>query len=138
MTIAVEDLTAYLKADAGITAIAAGRIYPQNLPQKAAGASLLANLPAVVYMQVSGARPSSMEGVTGLNDGRYQFACMAGDYLTAKKLSQAVRVSLNKLKGTIGSTVILDTSLDAERDTYDAIELTFRVDLDFKIWHREP
>jgi hypothetical protein len=135
VTIAVEDLTSYLTANGGVNAIAQGRIYAQNLPQKSATST---NLPAVVYHQVSGPRPSTMEGATGLNDGRYQFACMAYDYLTAKKLSQAVRQALNKFSGTVGSTVILDVSLDSERDTYDSIELIFRCDLDFKIWHREP
>ncbi|HXM32298.1 MAG TPA: DUF3168 domain-containing protein [Chthoniobacterales bacterium] len=134
-TIPIEDLTAYLKANAGISGIVGTSVYPQNLPQKSATSN---NLPAVVYTQVSGVRPSSMEGVSGLNDGRYQFACMALDYLTAKRLSQAVRQALIKFQGTVGSTVILDTSLLAERDIYDSIELTFRCDLDFQIWHREP
>lgn len=135
MSTFVEDLAAYLKANAGIGAIVGTRVYPQNLPQKSATSN---NLPAVVYIQVSGARPSSMEGVTGLNDGRYQFACMALDYLTAKQLSQAVREALSKLKGAVGGSQIFDSSLLAERDIYDSIELTFRCDLDFQIWHSEP
>jgi hypothetical protein len=135
VSIAVEDLNTALSGDAGISAIAAGRIYSQNLPQKSATST---NLPAVVVSQVSGMRPGTMEGATGLNDGRYSFSCMALDYLTAKKLSQAVRQKLSKFQGMIGSTVILDVSLDAERDFYDSIELIFRTDLDFKIWHREP
>lgn len=133
MTIAAEDLTAYLKANAGIIATGAG-VYPQNLPQKSAASN---NLPAIVYMQVSGTRPGTMEGAIGLNDARYQFACMALDYLTAKQLSGAVRQALLKLQTTIGATTILDTSLLAERDAYDAIELTYRIDLDFSIWHTE-
>jgi len=135
VSIAVEDITTFLQADAGITAIAAGRIYAQNLPQRSATST---NLPAVVFSQISGMRPSTMEGTTGLNDGRYQFSCMSLDYLTTKKLSQAVRQKLSKFQGTVGSTAILDVSLDAERDFYDNIELIFRTDLDFKIWHREP
>lgn len=135
-TMMVEDITAYLIANAGVAAIAVGRVYAQNLPQqRAAGFN---PLPAVVYTQISGNRPSTMEGTTGLNDGRYQFSCIAMDYLTAKKLSQAVRQALGRLSGTIGSTAILDCSLISERDLYNSVSLEFRTDLDFQIWHREP
>jgi Protein of unknown function (DUF3168) len=135
VTIAAEDFNTFLTADAGISAIAAGRIYWQNLPQKSATST---NLPAVVISQVSGKRPSTMEGATGLNDGRYTFSCMSFDALTTKKLSQAVRQKLSKFQGTVGSTAVLDVSLDSERDVYDSLELIFRTDLDFMIWHREP
>jgi len=135
MTIAAEDLNAFLTADAGISAIAGSHIYSQNLPQKSATST---NLPAAVVSQVSGMRPSSMEGANGLNDARYTVSCMSLDYLTTKRLSQAVRQRLSEFQGTIGSTVILVITLDTERDFYYAIELIFRTDLDFKIWHREP
>ena len=131
MTIAVEDLTAYLKANAGINAIVAGRVWPQNIPQNAV-------LPGLVYKEISGVRPSTLEGATGLNNGRYEFGCVALDYLAAKQLSQAVRQALSKLRAIIGSTEILDTSLLMERDVYDSLTLEYRVDLDFQIWHREP
>jgi len=134
-TIPVEDITTLLKNDAGVSGIVGTKVFAQNLPEKSATSTFL---PAVVYTQVSGVRPSTMEGATGLNDGRYQFACMAKDYLTAKKLSQAVRKVLLKFTGTVGSTVFLDSSLLAERDMYDWLELSFRCDLDFQIWHREP
>jgi hypothetical protein len=128
----VEDFAAYLMANAGIQAIAGAapntRIYAQNLPQQRAGG--FSPLPAVVYSQISGDRPSTMEGATGLNKGRYQFSCMAMDYKTAKLLSQAVRQALNRVSGTVGSTATLDVSLLSERE--------FRTDLDFEIWHREP
>ena len=137
----VEDFTAYLMANAGIQAIAGAapgtRVYARNVPQKSAGGGFNP-LPCVVYSQVSGVRPSTMEGATGLNDGRYNFACVASDYSTAKKLGEAVRLALNRLKGTIGGTVTLDVSLLSERDTYNGLSLEFTTDLDFQIWHREP
>jgi hypothetical protein len=141
MSIPVEDLTAFLLANAGIAAIVGTHVYSQNLPEKPPAAIAGAtggNLPALVYSQISGVRPSTMEGATGLSDARYQFACLAYTYLTTKNLSQAVRVALLKLKATIGSTAILDTSLLVERDFYNNVDLVFRCDLDFQIWHREP
>jgi hypothetical protein len=133
----VEDFTGYLKANAGVNAIAAGRIYAQNLPQKI-GASAFNPLPAVVYSQIGGRRPQTMDGTGGLNDGRYQFSCQALDYKTAKQLSQAVRLALENLAGLIGTTVTLGTQLITERDTYDSVGLKFMCDIDFHIWHREP
>lgn len=133
----VEDFTAYLKANAGIAAIAGTNVYAVNLPQKSAAGNF-SPLPAVVYSQISGVRPGTMEGRVGLCNGRYQFSCMAFDYLTAKQLSQAVRQALSKLQAMVGGTDTLDTSLVAERDTYSSAGLEFRTDLDFMIWHREP
>jgi len=132
----VEDFTAYLRANGPVAAIVGTRIYAVNLPQQIPGVSN--PLPAVVYTQISGRRPQTMEGATGLNDGRYQFSCQAADYKTAKQLSQAVRDALENLSGTIGSTVTLGTQLITERDTYDAVALKFMIDTDFHIWHREP
>jgi hypothetical protein len=129
-TIAVEDFTTYLKANAGLVAIVGTRVYPQNLPQKA-------TLPAVVYKQISGIRPQSMEGADGLNNGRYEFECNALDYLTVKRLSQAVRQALSDFSGVTGSTAVFNASLLAERDSFDSITLTFRCSLDFQIWHSE-
>ena len=137
MSLMVEDFTAYLKANAAIRAIIQDRIYAQNLPQKSAAGGFNP-LPAVVYSQISGQRPSTMEGAAGLNKGRYQFSCMAMDYKTAKQLSQAVRQALNRISGAIGGTVTLDSSLISERDLYNSVALEFRTDLDFEIWHREP
>jgi len=131
MTMMVEDFAAYLQGNAGLNALVAGRVYAQNLAQKA-------TLPAVVYKQISGVRPSTMEGATGLNDGRYQFTAYALDYKTAKQVSQALRQALNRVTGTIGSTVTLDTALLSERDYWDFVTLEYRVELDFQIWHREP
>jgi len=136
MTMMVEDFTAYLIANAGIAAIVQGRVYAVNLPQQRAGA--FNPLPAVVYSQISGNRPSTMEGATGLNNGSYQFSCMASDYKTAKQLSQAVRQALNRISGLIGGTTVLDSGLLSERDLYNPVSLEFRTDLDFEIWHREP
>ena len=133
----VEDFTGYLKADSGIIAIAGTHVYAVNLPQKSAAGSFNP-LPAIVYSQVSGRRPQTMEGAGGLNDGRYQFSSIALDYFTAKKLSEAVRESLESLSGLVGSTMTLGTSLLAERDSYNPTSLQFRTDLDFQIWHREP
>lgn len=133
-----EDVVAYLKANAGVSAIVATAVYSQNLPQKSAAGGFNP-LPAVVCSQISGDRPSTMEGATGIDKGRFQFSCMAMDYKTAKQLSQAVRQALNRISGAIGSgTVILDSSLINERDMYNPTSLEFRTDLDFEIWHREP
>lgn len=127
----VEDLTAYLEGNAGLSALIAGRVYAQNLPQKAA-------LPAVVYSEVSGKRMETMEGTTGLNDGRYQITCYALDYKTAKQVSQAVRAALHGFSGAMGGTNVQNSSLLNERDIWDFVTLEYRVDLDFQIWHREP
>src|SRR5258708_2343011 len=110
----VEDFTAYLKASSAVSAIVGTRIFAVNLPQQIAGVSQ--PLPAVVYTQISGRRPQTMEGATGLNDGRYQFSCQALDYKTAKQLSAAMRTTLENLSGVIGSTVTLGTQLITERD----------------------
>ena len=127
----VEDLSAFLQADAGITTLAAGRVYPQSLPQKA-------TLPALVYQQIAGKTDTTLENAAQLADELFQIACMAMSYKEAKQLSEKVRQALEGFKGTMGATVILGIFAESERDFYDPEQLEYRTDLDFKIWHREP
>lgn len=131
----VEDFTTFLKANAGISAIVGVNVFAQNLAQKNPE---LSPLPGLVYSQISGVRPQTLDGTSGLQRGRYQLACMAIDYKTAKTLSEAVRKALVDFSGTMGSTAVLGVQLMSERDMYNSTSLEFRIDLDFEIWHREP
>jgi len=126
----VEDFTAFLKADAGIASLAAGRVYPQNLPQNA-------TLPAVVYRQFSGKRPSTMDNARQLTDDAFHLTCSALDYKGSKQLSEKVRQALEGFSGAMGGTAILGVFLTHEGDTYAAESLIFDTDLEFRIWHRE-
>ena len=129
-TLPVEDLTAYLIANAGLTALVNGRIYSQVLPQHAV-------LPAIVYSQIHGKAGNTMENASGFTDATFQFACMAMSYYDAKKTAKSLRAALEGFAGTMGSTKVYGAFQEAERDGFDFETLEYRTDLDFKIWHLE-
>jgi hypothetical protein len=86
-------LVAVLQADAGVSAIVAGRIHPTSDPQSAA-------LPKVTYAVVGSVNGSrlgtfSNDGPTGLAIERVQFDCLAIDLYTARLLARAVKHALN-------------------------------------------
>jgi hypothetical protein len=126
----VEDLTAYLAANAGLIAVVNGRIYPQTLPQHA-------TLPAIVYSQIHGKPGNTMENASGFTDALFQFACMAMSYSDAKKTAKSLRTALEGFAGTMGATKVYGAFQEAERDGFDFETLEYRTDLDFKFWHLE-
>src|SRR5207237_10558525 len=81
-----EALVARLKADAAVTAIAQGRVFPERRPQDGAGASL----PAVVLAVISGDRPQDLDGQTYMATTTVQASCFATKYGDSRKLAEAV------------------------------------------------
>jgi len=107
------DLTAYLKADATITAAVSGRVFPNVVPQGTA-------FPAISYNQVSGVRLSDVtDGPTGRAMPRITINSWATKYLAARSLADAVRLRLNGVTGTIGSMTGVRVTLDNEFDSFE-------------------
>jgi hypothetical protein len=129
------DLRAFLLADAGVTAIAADRVYSAPAPQDA-------KMPFVTYTRVTGDRVRSLTGPSGLAWPSYQIDCLSddgqlgGSYSQATDLADAVRTALD---GFIGKWSGLDVriSLLAELDTSEDLTRAIRVSQTYRIWHQE-
>jgi len=124
---AIRDL---LLANNAVKAIVGTRVYPGKLPQRP-------ELPAIRYFRVSGGRPVSHSGGSGLDGARVQFDCLAGTYQAAKALGSALRAVLQGYKGTVGSVVIQACFFMDDSDDYGPESETWRYRADFRIWSEE-
>jgi hypothetical protein len=127
----IEDIAAFLAADAGVSALIGTRIYPMLLPQNA-------TKPAVVYSQVSGVRVTTHDKAKNFTDQVYQLQCIADDPKSVKNLSEKVRQAMEGFQGTMGATNVQGVFMTAERDApYQLDSLTYRTDLDFRLYFLE-
>lgn len=124
-----EDLVAYLSSKPTVVAFVGDRVWPLLLPPEPA-------LPALVYQRISAVREESHAG-DGLVHPRIQIRCWANTYSEAKRLAEAVRLSLRGYKGQMGATRVEKAKLANEID--DRQELTERESViqDWIIWHEE-
>lgn len=126
-----EGLFSHLKADAGLTALLRstnifGVIIPQN-----------SGMPSVVYSRIAATRTQTLCGTDGLVKGLFQIDSYAISYLTAKKLANAVRLSLIDFHGAMGDTRVASVSLDTEVDLDDPEPGLYRVSQTYIIWFAE-
>lgn len=132
MTI-LEAIVAHLLADAGVSAIAATRVYAKSLPQSP-------TYPALVIHNVSGTSEHSQDGPSGLAEPRFQIDCFSPRKASSVLLVLAVQTALDGFQGTMGGGggVSVDAVfVENRRDDYDD-ELEVHVDSrDFLIMHHE-
>lgn len=125
-------IVSHLKADAAVSALIGDRVYHQLLPQNAI-------MPALIYSRISDQRSMLCESPDGFVGARYSIDCYARDSSTAKGLSDAVRLSLNGLRGSLAGESIDFIQLESQQDLsdVDGDTATRRVLLDFVIWYLE-
>lgn len=86
-------LRTHLLSDTTIAGLVSGRIFPLRLPQKA-------EMPAIVYQQISGVRFAHLRGAEALARPRFQVDCWARTHDGAVALGAFVRQRLNGFAGT--------------------------------------
>jgi hypothetical protein len=128
-----EALLAYLLAQSGVSSLVGTRAHWGKRPQGEA-------LPGFV-MQVISRTPSYVyEGGSDLAEARVQIDCYGANYKAARLLARAVRAPLDGVRFTQSSIRFEAFSL-SERDLNEAgttdAERTFRVSMDFQIYHQE-
>ena len=123
-----EALPLFLKADAGVKAQVAARVYPLKMPQKVP-------LPALTYQKVSGPRLQTQQGPS-LANPRIQFSCWGAGYGDAKKTADAVRKALRYFTGGDDFTSTRGLQ-ENEVDVFDDDTGFFGVHIDFVFLHGE-
>lgn len=129
-----EALRALLLSDPGVTALIDTRVSWGMLSRKSA-------LPALVLTRISGGHDYVMQGTSPPFEARVQADCWGRTYADATALSRAVKAALSGYSGSEGNTVFQGVFLDAEHelpdDATEAVDVLYRVCLDFRIWHKE-
>jgi hypothetical protein len=121
-----EGLYAFLAA----LGAASSRIYPMQLPQNGA-------LPAVTFTRVTASRTRSLGGPSGMARAVFQIDAWAATYVGAKALAETLRQGLDGHRGAMGAETVGGVLLLADRDLFEEATDTFRVSMDFAIWHQE-
>lgn len=123
----VENLVTFLKADAGLTTLVAGRIHPVSLKQDEP-------MPAVVYQQTSGAPDVTMDKRTGHNEATFQIRGVGATYKDASLVADAVAAALHGYSGAMGGIAIQGAFQIGRSDTdRDKDTLQYGVDVEFRV-----
>lgn len=125
---------ARLAGYAGLASLVAARIYPLVLPQKP-------TYPTVTYQRITSARASAMGSDPGVASVTIQVDAWGSTYANARAVAAQVRAALQRWRGTQaisgGSVEVLDSFIESDQDIYEEETATYRVRMDFLIWHRE-
>lgn len=125
------DLFTKVTTNAGVSALIATRLTPLILDQSSV-------FPAAVYQFVSGTHVESMQGSSGLAEGRLQVSSYGATPKDARDTAEAIRLVLHGLKGTVGSTDnVAILILDGPRDLYEDDTKKFRRDFDYQVFYKE-
>ena len=126
---------AVLTADAGVSADAGTRVYPDALPQNA-------TLPAIRYAVIDDRSEQHLTGIAGLANATIQIDCYALTRLAANDLGDDVRLALDRYEGTSSGVTIRQVVGDFRRYGYEPPRGggdvgTYVYSADFSVWYVE-
>lgn len=119
-----------LSGFAGLAALVGTRIYPVRAAQGTAR-------PYVTLQQVAGPRLSAMGVDNGIVLARYQIDSWGATYDSSRTVAKQVRLALQRYRGTIDGTEILDIFIQNELEFDEERTRLFRVMQDYAVHHRE-
>lgn len=123
-----------LSGFAGLTALVAGRIYPNRAPQDAAR-------PYVTYRLVSDTRPPAMNRDSGVARARFQFDAFAdetaGGYDAADAIRVQVSAALKRWRDPVGPPVVQDVFMVSQIDLYEDDIRMHNASADYEVNYRE-
>jgi len=130
-------LVAYLKTDTDLMVLVGNgdspitcRIYPVRLPQNWTA-------PAITYQRISGSRLHHLNGPAGRAHPRIQFDIMGDTYASVRSVGDKLRIALDGYAGSMGSETVGVATIENDFDGYLSDTDTFRISMDFTIWHVE-
>jgi len=123
-------LKTYLLAYAGLTALIADRLEPEELPQGFA-------LPAVTYIKISDVKDHTLTGQLAVESPYFQFTVFASTKAGARAVANQLKAALNDYSGTLSTIVIQHIRLENEMSSLekspDGTVKVFTEDLEYNI-----
>lgn len=128
-------IRAYLGLQAGLNCreYVAARVYADFAPEKAA-------FPHIVFTQIRGGEIQNLSSVSELASETFQFDVYSQDADECDIVGQAVRLDLQRWRGTYSSIFVRNSFLLRCGDSYDGPSdgsdlPQYRFSLDFDIWY---
>jgi len=128
---------ARLAADSTLRGIVATSDSPQLIKVFAGRVEQEMSEPYVMFWRVGTNRPNSIAGHNGAVQALIQVDCFATTYGQLKSMMDAIRLSLDGFKGTMGTEDCKASRLVGEREYYDREAELFVGALDFHLWYVE-
>lgn len=120
------DLRNYILEQQEISDVIGNRLYPMWIPENA-------KMPSVAFFNVS--NPSHHD--IDVAFPRIQFSIFSDGYLEAKSISKLIKESLNRFKGELGSTNVIQIAYQNEYENYESDTGLYHIAIDFKIIYWE-
>ena len=115
-----------LSQDAGYTALASTRIYPEIAAQNAA-------LPLAVFTVIDTTPADTKDNVSCVDNVRVQIDCYSNTYMSKETLAEAVKAALNRAEGTTAGIGDYKITLLDSQDGFIENTDRFRKILDFNV-----
>lgn len=120
------DLREYLLENEELTSLIGTRLYPGWIPENA-------KMPSIAYFTVHGKRHHDI----AVAYPRIQFSIFSSRYLEAKKIANVIKNLLQRYKGEMGSSKIIQGAFQNEYDMYESDRGLYHIAIDFKIIYWE-
>ncbi len=117
-----EDLRNHLLNNESISDHIDTRLYPGWIPKDA-------QMPSVAFLMISGNRHHDID----VAYPRYQFSVFSKRYSEAKRISDEIINSLQRFKGIMGSTEIIQIVFQNQYDQYESDTDLYHISLEFKV-----
>lgn len=125
-----EGLYARLKADITIKGYVGDNVFPLVQPHGSDG-------PCVIYARIGSLRSQTLCYTDKATRAIIDIDSYSKNYLTTKRIADAVRKSLVDFTGLMGDTRVKNVSLESELDLTDPEPGYYRVAQTFFIWYVE-
>ncbi|MBS4191745.1 hypothetical protein KHA94_16265 [Bacillus sp. FJAT-49705] len=115
------DLRTYLLTFDSLKSKISNRLYPGWIPENAV-------MPSVAYLGIS--RPSHHD--IDVAYPRYQFSVFSPKYIEAKEIVAEIRGILQRFKGQMGNSNIIQVVYENEYENYEKDTKLYHIAIDFK------
>lgn len=115
-----------LDNDSAVSALVSSRIYPRKIPQSP-------TYPLISYSVQTLDQPTAMGSDPAMATKTFQVDCYSQSYSQCKDLSDKVRQSLQRWRGTEAGVTIQGSFLESEIDFFEDEVEAYRVSMDFSI-----
>lgn len=122
---------ARLSATAAVTALVAGRVFPDVLPDNPV-------YPAVTFEQTAGSSERGAQTDPLLLMARMQITAWAKSRVQARALADQLRRTLDRMRlATVGGAFVNDCFFEGEVDLYDPAVKVYYTALDFRLHFKD-